>query len=118
MRDAAGEARAPDAELPRRSGRHRPRALVEQEDAGVGDRPPEGHQKARTARTTAREAGVDGGAVGTVPDHGGIGAVTQHQVECIDEDGFAGAGLAGERTHAGAELDFQPVDNGKVADME
>jgi hypothetical protein len=39
-----------------------------------------------------------------------VGAGAQRQAQCIEEDRFAGAGLAGEDTEAGLELKLEPVD--------
>ncbi len=39
-------------------------------------------------------------------DHGRVRFVAQGQAQGVDEDGFAGAGLAGEGRHARAQFEF------------
>ena len=45
-------------------------------------------------------------------------ARAEREREGIEQDRFAGAGLAGQRREAGAEIDVEPVDQDDVADGE
>ena len=45
-----------------------------------------------------------------------IAARAERQSESVEQDRFAGAGLAGERGKAGAEIDIQPFDQNDIAD--
>ena len=48
----------------------------------------------------------------------GRGAGAEQQPDGLDEDGLAGAGLAGQDVEAGLELDLDGLDHRKVADAE
>src|ERR1700688_705051 len=52
---------------------------------------------------------------GALAHQGGLAARAERQREGIEQDRFAGAGLAGQRGKAGAEIDIQPVDQNDVA---
>ena len=56
----------------------------------------------------------DDGLVGAVADHVGGGFAAHEQGERVDEDGFAGAGFAGEQIEAGAERGDGVIDDGVV----
>ena len=45
-----------------------------------------------------------------------VAARAERQRKGVEQDRFAGAGLAGERGKAGAEIDVQPIDQDDVAD--
>ncbi len=47
-----------------------------------------------------------------------VAACAERQRKGIEQDRFAGAGLAGQRGKAGAEIDIQPVDQDDVADRK
>lgn len=47
-----------------------------------------------------------------------LAAAAQEQRQGVDDDGFAGAGFASEHGKAGGEIQFQGVNNDKVADGE
>ncbi len=51
--------------------------------------------------------------------HGdGFRPIAQTQAEGIEQDGLAGTGLAREHGHACGELQFEPVHDGEVADVQ
>ena len=60
------------------------------------------------------EGGLDGalGFAGT--DRGGVGAFAEEQIEGPDEDGFAGAGFAGDDVEPGFERDGGFLDEGEI----
>ena len=64
------------------------------------------------------EGGGDLGAFRAVADGLGAGARTDRELQRIDQDGLAGAGLAGEHGEAALELDLDGVDDGEVADLQ
>jgi hypothetical protein len=45
-------------------------------------------------------------------------AAAQDQIDGVDDDGFAGAGFAGEDCQPRVETDVEVVDDGKVADRK
>ena len=47
-----------------------------------------------------------------------IAARAERKREGIEQDGFAGAGLAGEHRQTGREVDVEPVDQDDVANRE
>ena len=51
-----------------------------------------------------------------VPDHAGVGALAQRQLQCIDQDRFAGTGLAGQHGETRPEIQFKRFDDDEVAD--
>ena len=55
---------------------------------------------------------------GALAHQRGIATRAERQRKSIEQDRFAGAGLAGERGKAGAEIDIQPIDQDDVADGE
>ena len=63
---------------------------------------------------------VEGGdhltVLGALAHQRRLAARAERQRERIEQDRFAGAGLAGQRGEAGAEIDIQPVDQDDVAD--
>jgi hypothetical protein len=46
-------------------------------------------------------------ARGAFAHHAGIGARAQHQLQRVDQDGLAGAGLAGQHGEAGMQVQLQ-----------
>jgi hypothetical protein len=66
-------------------------------------------------RRREREVGADVGLGRAFAHHAGVAAPAQRQLQRIDQDRLAGAGLAGEDREAG-ELEFDRVDDDEVAD--
>ena len=64
------------------------------------------------------EDGLDRRRVLPGPDEVGRGAAADQQPDGADEDGLAGAGLAGQDVQAGLELELEAVDDGQIADGE
>lgn len=64
------------------------------------------------------EDGFDGAVFGAAADEGAVGTFAQGEFQGADDDGFAGAGFAGDRGIAGVEADRQFVDEGEVTDAE
>ena len=64
------------------------------------------------------EFGADVRAFAARAHHGGIAALAQGQRQSVDEDGFAGAGLAGKHGEAGLEFEFKRIDDDEIADAE
>ncbi len=62
------------------------------------------------------ESGSHLAVLGAGADHCGIAAGAEREREGIEEDRFAGAGLAGECGKAGPEIDVQAIDQDDVAD--
>ncbi len=54
--------------------------------------------------------------LGALAHHRGVAARAERQRESIEQDRFAGAGLAGQRGEAGPEIDVQAIDQDDVAD--
>ena len=63
---------------------------------------------------------VEGGdhlaVLGALAHQRRVAAGAERQREGVEQDRFAGAGLAGQRGKAGAEIDIQPIDQDDVAD--
>jgi hypothetical protein len=53
-----------------------------------------------------------------MPDGAGIGSATHGQAEGVQNDGFSGAGLAGQCGHALAELEFHPFSDGVIGNRK
>src|ERR1700727_1614022 len=62
------------------------------------------------------ESGDHLALLGALAHHRGIAARAERQRESIEQDRFAGAGLAGERGKADTEIDVQAIDQDDVAD--
>ena len=60
----------------------------------------------------------DHGLFGAGADQPGIGAGAQSEAEAVEQDGFAGAGLAGQGREAGGEMQIEPLDQHDIADRE
>ena len=63
-----------------------------------------------------REFGGDGGLLGAGPHQARIGAPAERQTERVQQDRFAGAGLAGQDAQPRPEGERQPVDQDNIAD--
>ena len=64
------------------------------------------------------EAGGDRALRLAGADHAGLGPQAAGQAQAVEQDGLAGAGLAGQHGQAGAEGQVQPFDQHDVADRE
>lgn len=64
------------------------------------------------------EGGADGGAVGAVGDNVAAGAGTEDEGDGVDEEGFAGAGFAGEDGEPGGDVDGDLSGDGEGGDFE
>ena len=62
------------------------------------------------------EDGGDDALAGALADQRGIATGAQRQRQRIEQDRFAGAGLAGQHRHRRRQLDAQLVDDDDVAD--
>lgn len=62
------------------------------------------------------EFGLEFGALAAVAHHRGIGAFAREEAQGIDQQGFAGAGFAGNDGHSTPEFEFGGGDDGEVAD--
>ena len=60
----------------------------------------------------------DVGPLGTVPDDFGAGAAAGKKLQGVNDDRFAGAGLAGQHRKARPPFEFDGVDDGEVADLQ
>ena len=61
---------------------------------------------------------LDRAAIGTGADERFIRALAEHEFERADDDAFAGARLACDRDEAGANMPFQLLDEGEIADAK
>ena len=76
------------------------------------------HQPCLSCSDSANvKCGADVGACTTVTYHTTVGTITQYQIQCINDDGFARAGFTREHGHAVLEIQLQLVDDGKIAYM-
>ena len=64
------------------------------------------------------EARLDQRLGGPGPDDGRVGPAPQHELERLDHQRLARAGLAGQHRHAGAERQRQVLDDAEVAHPE
>ena len=64
------------------------------------------------------ELGADLGARRAFAHHAGVAAAAERELQRVDQDRLAGAGLAGQHREAGAELDLERVDDDEVAERE
>ena len=60
----------------------------------------------------------DLGTLGAVTHHLRAGAAAGEELQRIDDDGFAGARLAGEHRESRAPFDLERIDDGEVADLQ
>jgi len=63
------------------------------------------------------EVGGNLAALGASADATDVAAVAQRHAQGVDDQGFAGAGLAGNRGHATLELDLQVGDQTVIGDV-
>ena len=61
------------------------------------------------------ELGRDLGPRRAFAHHAGIAAAAEGELQGIDEDRFAGPGLAGEHGQAGREIELEGVDDDEIA---
>lgn len=64
------------------------------------------------------ENSFDGAGIGSATDEGPVGALSEHQIQSANNDGFAGAGLARDGIVAGSELEGEVGHESKVLDAE
>ena len=64
------------------------------------------------------EGGGDFGALGAVPHDLGARATAGGEQQGVYENGFAGAGFAGQHRQAGGELQLGGVDDREIADLD
>jgi hypothetical protein len=57
-------------------------------------------------------------ALGALPHHGRVRAPADQELDRIDEDRLAGAGLAGEHRESGLELEARGLHDHEIADLE
>ncbi len=69
-------------------------------------------------RIVGAEGDADFGLIGPVADHAGVGPIAQRQPQGIEQDRFAGAGLAGEHGQSTLQGQFQALDDGEVPDVK
>ena len=62
------------------------------------------------------EFGRQFGALAAISHHRRLGPAAHQQAERIHQNGFSGAGLAGQRAEAGRKIELQPVDQNEIAD--
>ncbi len=65
-----------------------------------------------------RKFGCDGGLGGTLPDQPGFGTSAQGQSQCVEQDGLAGPGLAGQDGEASIEGQIQLLDQHHILNGE
>ena len=65
-----------------------------------------------------REGGGDFRALSAMPHDFGAGAASRGEQQRIYEDGFAGAGLAGQHGQTGGKLQLGGVDDREIADLD
>src|SRR4030067_570780 len=58
------------------------------------------------------------GRLGPGPHHGAVGPAPQQELDGVDDDRLAGAGLTGEDDEAGVEAQLEPLDNGEVPNTQ
>ena len=65
-----------------------------------------------------RERCADFGSLRAVPHRAAVRATADGQQQRVDQDRLAGAGFAREHGEAAAELEFDRLDDGEVADLQ
>ena len=58
------------------------------------------------------------GTLGSLAHHIAAGPAAGDEQQCIDDDGFAGAGLAGQRGEAAFELELRLIDEHQIAQLK
>ena len=94
------------------------RELAADHDLAVLHSQPRLVEHGRHAAVGHGEHRLDGGGLGVGANHIGLRARTAHQENRVDQDGFAGAGLAGEDVEAGGEGDGDVLDHREVPDPQ
>jgi hypothetical protein len=89
---------------------HQTGALISIE-AGLGK--PRAHRRSRRIELELR---TDFGLLRAAANHVCVAPLAQHERECVDQDGFARAGLAGQHGKARLEFELTMVDDDEVAD--
>jgi hypothetical protein len=69
-------------------------------------------------RPWAVELGGDLGARRALAHHAGVGAVAERELQRVDQDGLAGARLAGQRGEAGLQLQLECRHDDDVAQRQ
>ena len=69
----------------------------------------------RRQRRRQVEFGADVGARRAFAHHAGVGARAQRQLQRVDQDRLAGAGLAGQHAEAVGKLEFELAHDDEVA---
>ena len=69
-------------------------------------------------RRVHAKLGADFGARRAFAHHVGLGALAERELQGVDQDGLAGARLAGEHGVAGRKIELERVDDHEVADGE
>ena len=64
------------------------------------------------------ENGADKGLLGTGPDHIPVGPLAKNGGNGVNDDGFTGAGLAGQHVKAPAEGNIGLVNDGDILNVE
>ena len=77
-----------------------------------------GEPGARSAGERQAEFERDLGAFAAGAQAGRVGAVAGGQPDRIEQNGFSGAGLPGQRGQPAVEVDLQAVDDREVADLD
>ena len=77
-----------------------------------------GQQRADRMAGGQLEGGGHLPLLGAVAHQRGVAARAERQREGVEQDRFAGAGLAGQHRQPGGEVDVEPVDQDDVADRE
>ena len=76
----------------------------------------------QVAQQAADARDIDGrrqlATLGAGAHHFGAGAAATEQLQRIDQHRLAGAGLAGEHRQPAAEVDFDRIDDGQIADLQ
>ena len=93
------------------------RKLAPDHDLAVLDRQP-GFVERRRRPVRHGEHRLDGGRLGVAANHVGLRASPPDEEDRVDQDGLAGAGLAGEDVDAGDEGDRDVLDNREVPDPQ
>ena len=58
------------------------------------------------------------GRLGAGPHYGAVGPAPQQELDSVDDDRLAGAGLTGEDDEAGVKAQLEPLDNGEVPNAQ
>ena len=64
------------------------------------------------------EGGRDLALRGAVANQRNVAARAERQRQCVKQDRFAGAGLAGQHRKSRSKIDIQPLDQDDIADRQ